>query len=118
MPKTNEPRIKRDRKPYPRTRKAGTLTDSKDLGTCKSCKCREPGQFNGEIAIHFSGVEGLQKMIVWVFPKVRVCLNCGFTEFTVPERELRTLKQGAPFDGVVVLLEHLERDSEEHPRCA
>ena len=34
--------------------------------------------FNGEIAIHFPGLEGLGKPIVWVFPKVLVCLICGF----------------------------------------
>ena len=49
--------------------------------------------FNGEIAIHFPGLEGLDKPIVWVFPKLLVCLNCGFTEFAIPETELRQLAQ-------------------------
>jgi hypothetical protein len=47
--------------------------------------------FNGEIAIHFPGLEGLDKPIVWVFPKLLVCFNCGFTEFVIPEGELRRL---------------------------
>jgi len=47
--------------------------------------------FNGELAIHFPGLEGLNKPIVWVFPKLSVCLRCGRTEFTIPERELRIL---------------------------
>jgi hypothetical protein len=47
--------------------------------------------FNGEIAIHFPGLEGLDKPIVWVFPKLLVCFNCGFTEFAIPEAELRRL---------------------------
>jgi hypothetical protein len=49
--------------------------------------------FNGEIAIHFPGLEGLDKPIVWVFPKVLVCLSCGFTEFAIPETELRQLAE-------------------------
>ena len=50
--------------------------------------------FNGEIAIHFPGLEGLKKPIVWVFPKLLVCLDCGFTEFEIPEAELRQLVEG------------------------
>jgi hypothetical protein len=40
---------------------------------------------------------------MWVFPKIVVCLNCGFAEFTVPERELQVLSQGSPVEGAVVL---------------
>jgi hypothetical protein len=69
------------------------------------CACTSDNQssFNSEIAIHFSGLKGLDKPIVWVFPKLIVCLECGSTEFIVPERELRVLVQGAPLDGAVVL---------------
>ena len=58
---------------------------------CKSCQSENQSILNGEIAIHFPGLEGLDKPIVWVFPKVLVCLNCGFTEFAIPEAELRRL---------------------------
>jgi hypothetical protein len=50
---------------------------------------------NGEIGIHFPGLDGLDKPIVWVFPKLKVCLECGLTEFEIPERELRVLKESA-----------------------
>jgi len=39
---------------------------------------------------------------VWGFSTVAVCLNCGFTEFVVPPRELRVLVVGKPVDGAVV----------------
>ena len=58
---------------------------------CKSCQSINQSTFNGEIAIHFPGLEGLKKPIVWVFPKLLVCLNCGFTELAIPEAELRQL---------------------------
>jgi hypothetical protein len=58
---------------------------------CKQCKSDGQSRFNGEIAIHFPRLEGLNKHIVWVFPKLVVCLQCGFTVFAVPERELQVL---------------------------
>ena len=63
---------------------------------CRSCQSANKGTFNGEIAIHFPGLEGLDKPIVWVFPKVLVCLDCGFTEFAIPETELRRLGENDP----------------------
>ena len=56
-----------------------------------SCQPANRSTFNGEIAIHFPGLEGLDKPIVWVFPKLLVCMNCGFTEFVLPEAELQRL---------------------------
>jgi hypothetical protein len=44
---------------------------------------------------------------VSVFPKLAVCLDVAFTEFTVPEKELRVLVQGNPVQGAVVLAENL-----------
>ena len=53
---------------------------------------------NGEIAIHFPGLKGLNKPIVWVYPKLLVCLDCGFTEFAIPETELRRIAEAAESD--------------------
>jgi hypothetical protein len=36
---------------------------------CKRCASNHQSAFNGEIAIHFPGLKGLDKPIVWVFPK-------------------------------------------------
>jgi len=63
---------------------------------CKQCKSDDRSTFNGEIALHFPGLQGLNKPIVWIFPKLVVCLRCGLAEFTVPEGELRVLAQNAP----------------------
>ena len=58
---------------------------------CRSCQSAKQRTFDSEIAIHFPGLEGLHEPIVWVFPKLLVCLNCGFTEIAIPEAELRRL---------------------------
>ncbi len=62
--------------------------------SCKSCHSENQRDLSGEVAIHFPGLKGLDKPIVWVFPKLFVCLNCGFTEFVVSETELRQLVEG------------------------
>ena len=50
--------------------------------------------FNGELAIHFLGLKGLDKPIVWVFPKLKVCLGCGFGEFVIPDEQKEGLRNG------------------------
>jgi hypothetical protein len=58
---------------------------------CKSCGSINQRNFTGEIAIHFPGLKNIDKSIVWVFPELVVCLNCGTAEFAVPQEELRLL---------------------------
>ena len=58
---------------------------------CKSCRSENLRSLNGELAIHFPGVKGLTKPIIWVFPKLAVCLDCGATELTIPQPELQRL---------------------------
>jgi hypothetical protein len=61
--------------------------------SCNSCKSENQSNFNGEIAIHIPGLKGLDKPIVWVFPKLAVCLDCGLTEFVIRDTELRVLRE-------------------------
>ena len=61
---------------------------------CKGCGSQNVQNFNGELAIHFPGLAGLTKPIVWVFPRLEVCVACGSTKLTVPEKELNVLRQG------------------------
>jgi hypothetical protein len=62
--------------------------------SCKSCAAESPLEFGAEMIVHFPGLEGLDKPIVWVFPKLLACMNCGFTEFAIPENELAALASG------------------------
>jgi hypothetical protein len=59
--------------------------------SCKSCKSENQRNLNAEIGIHLPGRKGLDKPLVLVFPKLVICLDCGFTEFAIPETELRRL---------------------------
>jgi hypothetical protein len=63
---------------------------------CKRCRSHDIHNFNGELGIHFPGREGLTKPLVWVFPKLMICLHCGFAEFVVPDEQREQLKD----DGV------------------
>jgi len=62
--------------------------------SCRRCASDSLKSFNGELAVHFPGLEGLDKPIVWVFPKLLVCLQCGFGEFEVPDEQREQLKNG------------------------
>ena len=61
---------------------------------CKSCGSANQSKFAGEIGIHFPGLQNLDKPVVWVFPEIVVCLDCGTSEFAVPEVERRLLAKG------------------------
>jgi len=61
---------------------------------CKSCGSDNQKPFNGEMAIHFTGLENLDKPVVWVFPKLLICMDCGTAEFALPEADLRLLATG------------------------
>ena len=62
--------------------------------SCQSCQFENVRTLSGEVAIHFPGLKGLDMPIVWVFPKIKVCLECRRAEFDIPESELRVLKTG------------------------
>jgi hypothetical protein len=53
-------------------------------------------EFAAEINIHFSGLKNLDKPSVLVFPRILVCLDCGFSRFTAPEAALELLAADNP----------------------
>lgn len=60
---------------------------------CQRCGTSPAARpFNGELALHFPGLDGLTKPIIWVFPRVLVCLGCGFAEFVVPDEQVQMLR--------------------------
>jgi hypothetical protein len=61
---------------------------------CKSCGSIRRRNFTAEMGIHFPGLKNIDKPVVWVFPEIVVCMDCGISEFTMPETELRQLAIG------------------------
>jgi hypothetical protein len=60
---------------------------------CKMCASVNQSKITAEMAIHFPG-PNIDKPVVWVFPELVVCLDCGAAEFDVPEAELQLLAKG------------------------
>jgi hypothetical protein len=58
---------------------------------CKSCGSVNQPTFIAEVGIHCPGLKNIDKPIVWVFPDLIICLDCGKAGFVVPEGELREL---------------------------
>jgi hypothetical protein len=61
--------------------------------TCRACGSKRLATFNGEIALHFPGLKGLNEPIVWLFPRVLVCFDCGVAQFPVEDPELSILQK-------------------------
>jgi hypothetical protein len=63
-------------------------------GKCLSCKPENQAEFTAEINIHFRGLKDIDHPGILFFPKVGVCLVCGFSKFTTPATELALLARG------------------------
>ena len=61
-----------------------------------ACTSTNKEEFTAEMMIHFSGLKHLADSGVLVFPKLLVCLDCGFSRFTIPEQELALLAGDTP----------------------
>ena len=61
---------------------------------CKACHSAKKGEFPAEINIHFPGMKNLAEPTIFVFPTLLVCLDCGFTEFSISETELPLFAPG------------------------
>jgi hypothetical protein len=65
---------------------------------CKSCVSSNQKNQCGDEHL-CSRAEKYRQAVVWVFPEIVVCLDCGTAEFAVPETELRLLAKGAAATG-------------------
>jgi hypothetical protein len=59
--------------------------------SCPLCASLNEREFNAEIMIHSSGLRHLDDPGVLAFPKIAVCMDCGFSRFTTTEAQLRSL---------------------------
>jgi hypothetical protein len=61
--------------------------------SCVSCASGNQAAFATEINIHFPGLKNVDKPSVFVFPKILVCLDCGYSRFTIPDTELAQMQE-------------------------
>jgi hypothetical protein len=62
---------------------------------CRACDSDEQRVFEAEIPVVFPRIEDRAKPIVWVFPRLLICLACGYTEFVVPKAKLQVIRDNA-----------------------
>jgi hypothetical protein len=60
---------------------------------CALCASSNQMEFPAEINIHLRGLKKVGKPLVFVFPNLLVCLDCGFTQVTLPEGDLCLLRE-------------------------
>jgi hypothetical protein len=58
---------------------------------CEVCQSGSQGEFTAEMMIHFSGLQNIDNPGVPAFPKIAVCLDCGFSRFSITDPELSLL---------------------------
>ena len=63
---------------------------------CLLCASDREKEFTAEISMHFSELKNLGESGVLVFPRLLVCLDCGFSWFTAPEAALALLARANP----------------------
>ena len=52
-------------------------------------------QLNGEMGLHFPGLKGLRIAPIFEFPKIAVCLDCGFTYSNLSDTVLQMVRERA-----------------------
>ena len=63
---------------------------------CAVCSSANEVESTTEKMIHFSRLKRLTNPGLLIFPKVSICLDCGFSWFTLPETELESLGKAFP----------------------
>jgi hypothetical protein len=58
---------------------------------CPSCRSVKQAEFIAEMLVHSPGLKNIDKPGVWVYPKLLVCLDCGFSQSTVPAPQLASI---------------------------
>lgn len=59
--------------------------------SCPSCASSNQSEFPVEMIIHLTGLKNVNNLGVLLFPRLLVCLDCGFLQYNVPESELPLL---------------------------
>jgi hypothetical protein len=58
---------------------------------CAKCSSNDLAEFSTEMMIHCIGIENVNFPGVLIFPRVLACLECGASQFVIPQAELPQL---------------------------
>ncbi len=64
--------------------------------SCPICASAKQVEYSVEMMVHRTGLEKMNDSDVLVFQKALVCLDCGFSQLTVPKSELALLASDPP----------------------
>jgi hypothetical protein len=59
--------------------------------SCPACRSDNQTEFSAEMLIHHEGLKNLDKSGGLLFPKLLVCVDCGFSQLTIPKPALALL---------------------------
>jgi len=59
---------------------------------CTNCTSSHLQEFPAEVNIHLPDVRNATEPGVFVFPKFLICLDCGFSSFTLQASELEAMR--------------------------
>jgi ribosomal protein L40E len=62
---------------------------------CNTCGSTSLNNLRAELALHFNGLKNIDKPVLWTFPEVVVCTDCGEADLHVPPHELQWWEQDA-----------------------
>jgi len=68
--------------------------EAEGVMACKLCASRNRREFPTEMNVHFQGVGNLDNGGILLFPKLSVCLDCGFSCFSLSQTELAMMPTG------------------------
>ena len=59
--------------------------------SCPLCASGSQSEFPVEMMIHLTGLKNVNNPGVLLFPKILVCMDCGFFQYKVPASHLASL---------------------------
>jgi len=74
----------------------------RDVGgrmACKACSSDNLQKLDAELTASLPVVKAVTAAPVYVCQKLLVCMDCGFAEFVIPDKELQSLKDRVKFIG-------------------
>jgi hypothetical protein len=61
--------------------------------SCPKCSLGHQEEFLAEMVVHPHGLKNLDNSGILLFPKLSVCLECGYVQFTVPQNGISAARR-------------------------